>query len=223
MTRLTALFAAVAALAVGGYLTLAPASAPDLGNALIGTAQAQDAPEVDISTIQEMTLGAEDAPVKITEYSSYTCPHCASFHKDTFKQIKENYIDTGKVEWTYREVYFDRFGLWASMIARCGGEDRFFGITDLIFKGQEEWTRADGPEAIVGELSKIGRLAGLESDQIDACLQDGEKAQTLVAWFQKNAEADKIDATPSFVVNGEKVANQSYADFAKLIDAELEE
>lgn len=222
MTRMTVLIAAVGALALGAYLTMAPQTSPSAANALIGSAQAQDAAEVDISTIQDMTLGAEDAPVEIVEYSSYTCPHCASFHLDTFKEIKKNYIDTGKVKWTYREVYFDRFGLWASLIARCGGEDRFFGITDLIFKGQEKWTRAEGPDAIVEELRKIGRLAGIENDQIEACLQDGDKAQTLVAWFQKNAETDKIEATPSFVVNGTKVPNQSYADFAKLIDAELE-
>lgn len=223
MTRMTVLIGAVAALALGAYLTMAPQSPPNAGNALIGAAQAQDAAEVDISSIQDMTLGAEDAPVEIVEYSSYTCPHCASFHLDTFQQIKKNYIDTGKVRWTYREVYFDRFGLWASLIARCGGEDKFFGITDLIFKGQEEWTRAGVPDAIVDALRKIGRLAGMESDQIEACLQDGEKAQTLVAWFQKNAEADQIEATPSFVVNGTKVPNQSYADFSKLIDAELDE
>ncbi|MBI6629614.1 DsbA family protein [Pontibaca salina] len=222
MTRMTVLIGAVAALALGAYLTMTSQNPPKAGNALISAAQAQGVAEVDISTIQEMTLGAEDAPVEIIEYSSYTCPHCANFHQDTFQKIKKNYIDTGKVRWTYREVYFDRFGLWASLVARCGGEERFFGISDLIFKGQENWTRAGEPDAIVDELRKIGRLAGMESDQIEACLQDGEKAQTLVAWFQKNAEADKIESTPSFVVNGSKVSNQTYADFSALIDAALE-
>ncbi len=186
-----------------------------------GTANAQDATEVDTSTIVEMTQGAEDAPVTITEYASYTCPHCAAFDQGPYKKLKAEYIDTGKVRFTYREVYFDRYGLWASMIARCGGPEKFFGISDLIFKGQADWVRAGGPTEIVDELRKIGRLAGLENDTLEACLQDGTKAQTLVAWYQKNAEADGINATPSFIVNGKSVSNQSWDDFKALIEAEL--
>ncbi|TDE35973.1 DsbA family protein [Antarcticimicrobium sediminis] len=186
-----------------------------------GTANAQDATEVDTSTIVEMTQGAEDAPVTITEYASYTCPHCATFDQGPYKKLKAEYIDTGKVRFTYREVYFDRYGLWASMIARCGGPEKFFGISDLIFKGQSDWVRAGGPTEIVDELRKIGRLAGLENDTLEACLQDGAKAQTLVAWYQKNAEADGIKATPSFIVNGKSVSNQSWEDFKALIEAEL--
>jgi protein-disulfide isomerase len=91
----------------------------------------------------------------------------------------------------------------------------------MIYKGQNEWTRAGDANAIVEELRKIGRLAGLENDTLDACFQDGDKAQALVAWFQDNAEVDEVTATPSFIVNGKKVANIPYEEFAALIDAEL--
>ena len=188
--------------------------------ALAGPVSAQQA-DVDTSTIVDMVQGAEDAPVTIVEYASYTCPHCASFHEGPYKQLKKDYIDTGKVKFVYREVYFDRYGLWASMIARCSGPEKFFGITDMIFAGQADWTRAGDPSSIVGELRKIGRLAGIEGDTLEACLQDGAKAQTLVSWYQEHAEADGITATPSFVINGKKVANQSYADFSAVIDTEL--
>lgn len=182
---------------------------------------AAQAQETDSSSIVEMTQGAADAPVTIVEYASFTCPHCAAFHEDTYPKLKADYIDTGKVRLIYREVYFDRFGLWASMIARCGGPEKFFGISDLIYKGQKDWTSAGGPTEIVDELRKIGRLAGLDNDTLEACLQDGDRAQALVAWYQENAKADDITATPSFIVNGEPVSNQSYADFSALIDAEL--
>ncbi|KIC09399.1 thiol-disulfide oxidoreductase [Leisingera sp. ANG-M1] len=222
MTRLmSGVFAAVAVVA-GGYALSGFNSQSNLPqNPLVGAAFAQEA-EVDTSTITEMTLGAEDAPVTLIEYASYTCPHCANFHNNTFKQLKEDYIDTGKVKFIYREVYFDRYGLWASMIARCGGTDKFFGISDLIYKGQSDWARAGDASAIVDELRKIGRLAGIENEQLEACLQDGTKAQTLVTWYQENATEHGIEATPSFILNGEKVSNQSYADFKKLLDAELE-
>lgn len=222
MTRLMSGVLAAVAVVAGGYALSGLGSQSNLpSNPLVGAAIAQDA-EVDTSTITEMTLGAEDAPVTLIEYASYTCPHCANFHNNTFKQLKADYIDTGKVKFIYREVYFDRYGLWASMIARCNGPEKFFGISDLIYKGQSEWARAGGAPEIIDELRKIGRLAGIGNDQLEACLQDGEKAQTLVTWYQENATEHGIESTPSFILNGEKVSNQSYDEFKKLLDAELE-
>jgi protein-disulfide isomerase len=208
MTLFVAQIRAVFALALGSFV-------------LLGLSGAASAQETDTSTIIEMVQGADDAPVTIIEYASYTCPHCAKFHAGPYKKLKKEYIDTGKVKFIFREVYFDKYGLWASMVARCGGPEKFFGITDLIFKGQSEWSRAGDASSIVDELRKIGRLAGVESDALEACLQDGANAQTLVAWYQEHAEADEVQSTPSFVINGKKVSNQSYADFAAIIEEEL--
>ena len=69
-------------------------------------------------------VGNQEAAVELIQFVSYTCPHCATFHARAFKQLKEEYIDTGRINFVYREVYFDRFGLWAEMIARCAGEER---------------------------------------------------------------------------------------------------
>lgn len=223
MSRLMSGVLAAVAVVVGGYALMgtgAPGSLPV--NPFIGAAHAQETAEVDTSTIVEMVQGAEDAPVTLIEYASFTCPHCANFHAGSYKQLKADYIDTGKVKFIYREVYFDRYGLWASMIARCAGPEKFFGISDLIYKGQSEWSRAGGASEIVDELRKIGRLAGIENDQLETCLQDATKAQTLVSWYQENAEKDGIESTPSFILNGTAVANQNYGDFKALIDAELE-
>lgn len=221
MTRLIAIFSAVALLAVGAFFYLGQQPGSTVADALISPANAQSAEDIDTSTVIEMVQGSEDAPITMIEYASFTCPHCAAFHQGAYQDIKKNYIDTGKVKLIYREVYFDKYGLWGSMVARCGGPEKFFGIADLIYKGQSEWTKKDGPAEIVGELRKMGRLAGISEEQLDTCLKDAENAQTLVAWFQKNAEADDVQGTPSFIINGEKVANQPYADFAALFDAEL--
>ncbi len=218
MSRIATVLCAAVAVAAGGYWLTLPGTTP--ANPLISSAEAQET-DLDTSTIVEMVLGAEDAPVEIIEYASYTCPHCANFHKGPYKQLKKEFIDTGKVKFIYREVYFDRYGLWASMVARCAGPEKFFGISDLIYEGQSEWTRAGGPAEIVDELRKIGRLAGIDNDQLEACLQDGTRAQTLVAWYQENAERDGIQSTPSFIVNGKSVSNQSYDEFKTLIESEL--
>lgn len=191
-------------------------------NPLAGPANAQStSAEVDTSGIKEMVAGNPDASVTLIEYASFTCPHCARFHDGPYKQLKADYIDTGKIKFVYREVYFDRYGLWASMIARCNGGDRFFGIADLIYKGQAEWTRAGEPAAIVDELRKIGRLAGLDNDTIEGCLQDADFAQNLVAWDEANRNADSINSTPSFMINGQKHSNMAYPEMQQLLDAAL--
>jgi len=174
--------------------------------------------------VTEMTMGEEDAPVEVIEYGSFTCPHCARFHTDVLPEIEENYIDTGEVKFTFREVYFDKYGMWASLIARCdGGTDRFFGLADMFYSTQSEWVRAGSEGAIADELRKIGRIAGLDSDKIDACLSDGDKLQSLLEWYQANAEAHDITATPSFVIDGEKYSNMPYDDFAEVLDSKLGE
>jgi protein-disulfide isomerase len=225
MNRRNILLGTFAAIGLGSwYMTSNKSSTtvafPDAP--LPGAANAQSTnADVDISGIPDMITGNPDSKVEIIEYASFTCPHCATFHQTTFKQLKSEYIDTGKIRFVYREVFFDRFGLWASLIARCGGEAKFFGIADLIYADQSQWTRASDPAAIVEELRKIGRLAGLDNEAIEACLQDGDRAQAMVAWYQKNAEADDIDSTPSFIINGKKHSNMSFADMKKIIDDAL--
>ncbi|MGC1496217.1 MAG: DsbA family protein [Sulfitobacter sp.] len=222
MNRRNMILTAFAALGVGGWAltsTMGNKNSTPV-NPLASAANAQTT-DVDTSSISDMMIGNPDAPVTIIEYASYTCPHCAAFHAGPFKQLKAEYIDTGKINFIYREVYFDRFGLWASMVARCGGQDKFFGISDLIYKGQPEWTRAGEPAAIAAELSKIGRLAGLDSDTLDACLKDGANAETLIAWEKQNREGDNITSTPSFVINGKLHSNMSYTDMKEIIDAAL--
>lgn len=197
-------------------LTLAATGlvAPALGP--LGAARAQEGGVTDI------TLGDPSAPVKVVEYASYTCPHCATFHETTFSDFKRDYIDTGKVHFTYREVYFDRYGLWASMIARCAGPDRFFGVTELLYQRQGEWARQADPAQVADSLKRIGAQAGLSPEQAEACLQDGETAQRLVSWYEANAERDGVRSTPSFLINGEMTSGaMSLEQIGALIDAEM--
>ena len=225
MSRNLILVALVAVLGAGAWLTFSPQrSAPSADAqavALLGAANAQTAEVIDTSSVQDMALGNPDAPVTVIEYASYTCPHCATFHDTAYKQLKADYIDTGKIQFIYREVYFDRYGLWASAIARCAGTDAaFFGISDIVYSTQADWTGAGEPVAIVDELRKIGLLAGLGQEQLEACLNDQDKLRTLVAWYQENAEEHGIRSTPSFVINGTTYSNMNYAEMARIIDEE---
>ena len=212
-------FLALAAVGFGvlGYFAI-PNGTPETGLTL-NAVQAQDA-EVDTSIVQEMTLGAEDAPVTIVEYASFTCPQCATFHDSVLPQIKEQFVDSGQVRFVYREVYFDRYGLWAGMVARCGDGQRYFGIIDMIYDQQRQWTQGD-PATIAGNLRRIGLTAGLEPDTVDACMQDATKAQAMYALYQQQSAEDDINSTPSFIINGEKYANMSFAEFSNVIEDKL--
>ena len=108
------------------------------------------------------------------------------------------------------------------MIARCE-PSKFFGITELLYKGQSTWARAGSDGAIADELRKIGRLAGLEADQLEACLTDGTKLRALVEWYRGNVEEHGIDSTPSFVINGKKYTNMAYDELKALLDEQLGE
>ena len=175
----------------------------------------------ELPVVPEMAIGNLDSKVVLTEYASYTCPHCATFHSEVFKDLKRDYIDPGKIKFVYREVYFDRYGLWAGMVARCGGEMRYFGIQDILYSTQKDWAGSDDPAVVVENLRRIGRTAGLEDAALDACLNDGAMAQAMVNKYQADSEADGINSTPSFVLNGVKHSNMNYADLKALLDAEL--
>jgi protein-disulfide isomerase len=213
------------ALAAGYWLIQPVPSSKTAEFDLPFAASAQSSSSSDMETsgpvITEMLLGSKDAPITVIEYASFTCPHCARFHQEVYKPLKKNYIDTGKVKFVFREVFFDKYGMWASLVARCAGPDKFFGLTDMMLKTQSTWARGENDLAIVGELRKIGRLAGLDKDQLQSCLEDGDKLRALVGWYKENATRDKIKSTPSFMIDGEPYANMSYEEFSKLLDEKL--
>lgn len=225
MNTRTMIFGALgaAAVAIGAYFALTPQT-PQVAATMVGAPNAQTASaDIDTSAVFEVELGQADAPITIIEYASFTCPHCASFHTGTLPDIKKDYVDTGKAKVIHREVYFDRYGLWAGMVARCAGPDKYFAMLDLVYKAQGDLFRTSDPNAVVENLKRLGRTAGLSDEKLDACLQDGEMAQAMVARYQQTADADGIQSTPSFIINGESHPNMSYGDFKDVLDGMLGE
>lgn len=221
MSKPIILATVLALVAAGGAWLYSGRSAPDQSPvAILATAQETTASSA-ASLVPDMILGKVDAPVTVMEYASYTCPHCQNFHETVYPDFKKNYIDTGKVKFVYREVYFDKFGLWAAMVARCGGPEKYFGISDLLYDTQKDWL-ASGEEAGISDaLRKIGLKAGLTAEALDVCLNDKDMAKAMVAAYQANATNDKIEGTPSFIINGEKFGSMSYAELAKILDEKL--
>lgn len=226
MTRILALLlGGAAALAAATFFFVSQDSGPV---PLVGMAEAQssDAEAAEDATDTEVTdyvYGDPDAPVTMVEYASFTCPHCKNYHLGVWQDIKEKYVDTGEVKVVFREVYGSRPGLWAGMVARCGGEDRYFQIVKLLFERQEQWLDATDLQGIAENLRRIGRTAGLTDEQLDACLTDQAKAEAMIALYQENVTADEVESTPSFVIGGTTYQNMSFERMSELLDAELEE
>ncbi|WP_419913582.1 DsbA family protein [Hoeflea sp.] len=169
--------------------------------------------------MEEMSLGDPDAPVKIVEYMSLTCPHCANFHNDTFKQIVTDYVDTGKVQFIVREFPFDPRATAAIMLARCAPDGKFFPMIDVLMQQQANWARA---EDAASALFNISKLAGFTQESFEACLTNQKLVDDVNAVRKKAAEEFGVNSTPTFLINGKRYpGNMSVESMSALIDSLL--
>jgi protein-disulfide isomerase len=186
---------------------------------LISEAMAQSASDVAKPvSLPDMALGPADAAVTITEYASMTCPHCAAFNADVFPKIKAEYIDTGKVRYIFREFPLDIKAAAGSMLSRCianGDAPKYFAVTDLLFRQQNDWVMKNTTET----LTRIGKQAGLSQDQVETCLKDQTLLDKIAADQKYASEVLKVDSTPTFFINGEKIKGEtSIEEFEKRIN-----
>ncbi len=166
-------------------------------------------------------LGQADAPIHIIEYYSMTCGHCRDFHNKTFPKVKTNLIDTGKVKFEFSPFPLDGLALRAHAIARALPENKYFGMVTLLMSKQDEWKKAQDP---LKSLYRYGQLAGISASDFNNLMQNRPLLEKIVEMRQKSSVAWQIDATPSFVINDEKVisGNKSFEEFkSELADYEI--
>ncbi len=152
----------------------------------------------------DMTLGDPRAKVTVVEYASASCPHCARFNNNVFPQFRKKYVDTGKVHYVFREFLTQPVEVAAAgfLLARCAGAAKYFDVLDAFFRGQEEMYRTGQAGKLIAD---VGAKAGLSGEQIQACLGDEAAADALNARVARYAK-DGVDSTPTFVINGKKLA-----------------
>jgi protein-disulfide isomerase len=186
---------------------------------LISEAMAQTAADVAKPvSLPDMALGPADAAVTITEFASMTCPHCAAFNEQVFPKIKKEYIDTGKVRYIFREFPLDIKAAAGSMLSRCianGDAAKYFAVTDMLFRSQNDWVLKNTTET----LGRIGKQAGLSQQQVEACLKDQDLLNKIAADQKYASDVLKVDSTPTFFINGEKIKGEaSFDEFSKKIN-----
>jgi protein-disulfide isomerase len=157
-------------------------------------------------TADDMTLGNPAAKVTVIEYASTACPHCARWNAEVWPAFKAKYVDTGKVRYVYREFVTSppQLAIAGPLLARCAGKAKYFSVMDAAFRAQEAVYAAGN----IQPLLKVGRDAGLSEDQIKACLTDQAALNAMQARIETYTERDKINATPTFVINGAKLEGE---------------
>lgn len=190
----------------GTLETPAPAEVTDVVNdASVGTgASVTSAPSgtIDMNAVKTpRIMGSPDAPVKIIEFASLTCSHCAHFHKDILPQLKEKYIDKGLVSIEFKEFPLNAAALDASILARCLPLDKYEAYVSLLFKTQDDWTAQ--PDYIT-ILKQNAKLAGLSDEQASACLADPAVKQFVAQGVKEGTEKWKVESTPTFIINDGK-------------------
>ena len=163
------------------------------------SAHAQDLPKSEGSVnmkkalepgdLPDIALGEPDAPVKIIEYMSMTCPHCATYQKETFPVIKEKFIDTGKVYYIFREFPFDPRAMAAFMLARCAPNGKYLPFVDMMFQQQRTWATAEDGSAAMLQMAK---LAGFTQESFQACLTDQKLLDDINAVRTRGADEFEV-------------------------------
>lgn len=171
-----------------------PNAAPAVTSAVSGA--------IDMNAVKTpRIMGSPDAPVKIIEFASLTCSHCAHFHKDILPQLKEKYIDKGLVSIEFKEFPLNAAALDASILARCLPLDKYEAYISLLFKTQDDWTAQ--PDYIT-TLKQNAKLAGLSDEQASACLADPAVKQFVAQGVKEGTEKWKVESTPTFIINDGK-------------------
>ena len=151
-----------------------------------------------------MSLGNPKAKVTVVEYASASCPHCARFNNDVFPAFRKKYVDTGKVRYVFREFLTEPVQVAAAgfLLARCAGKAKYFQVLDDFFHGQANAYETGEVKTLI--LSAGGH-AGLDEARIQACLSDKAAGDALNARVERYATEDKVEFTPTFVINGQKL------------------
>jgi protein-disulfide isomerase len=163
-------------------------------------------------------LGRDDAPIKVIEFFSMTCSHCASFHTNAFPEVKTRLIDEGVVRFEMSAFPLDGLSLRAHAMARSVSIEKYYPLVNMLLKNQASWTNAADP---IDALRKLGRLAGVSGAEFDAMMLNRPLLESIVQLRQDALKDFDIQSTPSFVINNETTisGSLSFEEFAEKINA----
>jgi protein-disulfide isomerase len=185
-------------LAAPGLMTMALTATP-----LAARAQGAADPR-----LAERGIGNPNAPVKVIEFFSLTCSHCAAFHKEVYPRVKKELVDTGAIRLIWRDFPLDQVALTAAAVARSLPAERYEGFVSALFASQDRWAFTRGDPFV--ELAKMAALAGMPKAQFDQVQQDEALKRAILEQRKVGEKEFNVQATPSFSFQGGgTIRNQS--------------
>ena len=166
-----------------------------------------------------VVLGQDNAVVKIKIFSSFTCPHCASFHFDIIPNIKKDFVDSGKVQLIFIDFPLDQAAFNASKLLHCVNKSNQINFMDTIYEKQSQWTNGSTIDDINDNLKKIVKNLGISSSQFDQCLIDEAISDKILDGRIDASKKYSINSTPTIVINEKKLEGSvSFENIKKKIE-----
>ncbi len=150
--------------------------------------------------LAERVHGDPDAPITLIEYSSLTCPHCATLNKDVLP-VLEPYVEAGHLKIIKRDFPIDSVALMASAAARCVPERFYFRFIKALMVDQANWARSSDPAQAVFNMTK---LLGMDEATFDKCITDEQLMGGILRTVQEAQNTYRISSTPT-VILGDQV------------------
>jgi len=166
----------------------------------------------------EIFVGSEDSKIKIKIYSSYTCPHCANFHKNIYPKLLKEYASKDLIKFTFVDFPLDIAALNASKIVRCGTKESSILLIDEIYKNQSTWSTGDKIQQINSNLFLIGNKFNLSNEKLSNCLKDKKLEDKILNDRVDGQKKYSINSTPTIIINEKKYeGNATFEDLSKEI------
>ena len=166
-----------------------------------------------------IVLGANEAPVKIKIFSSLTCPHCADFHLNVVPEIKEKYIDSGKVQLIFIDFPLDQSALNASKLLHCLEQKKQITFLDNIYENQSQWTSGSDLNEVNNNLKEIVKILGINSTEFDKCLNNEVIEDKILSDRINGHQKYSISSTPTIIINEKKLeGSASFKNIKKKIE-----
>lgn len=161
--------------------------------------------------LPEIELGKKTAPIEILFYYSFSCLHCAQFHKESLDKLKKKYIDTGKARLVLRDVALDQISYFASTYAHMLPEKDYLKIFELGMSKQREWL---GKKDMKTAFLRLAGLSGLPVFPQDQIMKNDEVSDKILKRWQEAKKKYFLEGTPAFIING-KIYNHgmSWGEF----------
>ena len=169
-------------------------------------------------TENDFIIGNDNAPITIIEYASMSCSHCANFHNNTLPDLKNEYIDTGKVKYVFRDFPYNYPALLGSMVMRCIPSEVRYDYMNALYKLQNIWVVRENAITRL-ELYKIMQTGGMTKENFDTCLSNVDLENKILQEVIAAQSEFNIQSTPSFLINGELLeGDKSIKVFRQILD-----